>query len=334
METGYFPVRLTKLWMKYLCFRANRNASLGNVDARCAVFRQIHRDIMSGEKIQNRHYGQRDTVDIPLNFYEYFMGKYLNFASGYFSTGAEDLDSAEEAALWMVSEKSRIRDGMTILEIGCNNGAFATYIAENFPNCQIIALSDSAKSLTQLQRRAKDRGFDNVEFLSKDFAEIKAEKQFDRIICLERFDLIGSVIGWEKKIKALLSEEGFFFLQTPVHYANAYYADSVGFEDYPGNNLIQDLITPSFKSHMLTNPSLQLFDCWEVSGEHYKMTADKWFKKFIFNKEPVLRSLQKAYGQKEASKWYERWKLYLLSLYEKFGYNNGQYWVIGQYLYK
>lgn len=333
LETGFVPVRLTKLWMKFLLFRANRYSSLGNTDARNSVFRQINQDLMTGKTLQQRGYTRFASHDLPLDSYDFFLGKYLNFACGYFSTGSEDLDEAEENALWMAADKARIRDGMTILEIGCNNGALSLYIAKNFPNVKIIAITDTAKMLSQLKKRAEDNGFSNIEYLSCDYTELKDIK-FDRIICLERFDLISFKPAWEKKIKALLNLDGMFFLQTPVHYAYSYYADSVGMEDYPGNNIISEDITPSFKTHMLTNQALHLCDCWEISGEHYKMTADKWFRKFVFNKDVILKSMQKAYGHKDAKLWYERWKLYLLGQYERFGYNKGQNWVIGQYLYK
>ena len=333
LETGYIPVRLTKLWMKFLLFRANRYSSFGDTDVRNSVARQISQDLLSGKTFQQRGYNRFANHDLPLDSFQFFLGKYFNFACGYFSTGAEDLDEAEENALWMVSDKSRIRDGMTILEIGCNNGALSRYLAKSFSTCRIISVTDSNKSLSLLNKLAENEKITNVEYLACDYADIK-DKKFDRIICLERFDLISCKPNWEKKIKALLNPDGLFFLQTPVHYAYAYYADSVGLEDFPGNNIISEDVTPSFRTHMLTNSDLQLKDCWEVSGEHYKKTADKWFRKFVFNKEPILKSMQSAYGKKDAKLWYERWKLYLLGLYEKFGYNRGQNWVIGQYLYR
>lgn len=332
-ETGYIPTRITKLYMKYLCYNANKTASFGDVDAKNSVFRQVKDSMLSGRKLQNRFYNEGDSTDIPLNFYEFFMGKYKNFACAYFSTGSEDLDDAEDTALWDVSEKARVRDGMNVLVIGCENGSLPFYLAQHFENLTITALSDSAKMVSHLIKKAEELKLNNINFVNKEFYELKPENKFDRIICIERFDLIGDIPGWETKVKALMAQNALFFLQAQVHSNCANFPDSIGLEDFPGNNLIQDLIVPSFKNLMLTNKALHLNDCWEISGLQYKRTADKWFRKFEFNRQPIMKALEKAYGVQNARKWYERWRLYLLSQYEKFGSNNGQNWVIGQYLY-
>ncbi len=333
LEFGFVPDRITKLWMKYLCYRTIKRAKLDNIEARNSVFRQIRADLLSGVEIRKYYFTERETIDFPLAFYDFFLGKNLSLVCGYFSTGAEDLDESEDTALWYASEKARIREGMNILEIGCGAGAFSFWVANKYPNCNITALTTSPKMLVNLRKKAEQLKINNIKFISQEFKELPTDEKFDRVICLERFDLLSTVYNWEQKIKILLKKDGLFFLTAPVHSSTAFYEDSTGFDSMPGNNVIEDTIIPSVQNLMLTRNSLHLIDLWEISGMHYKLTADKWFRKFTFNKQPILKALEKAYGGDKANSWYVKMRLYLLSLYEKYGYNNGQEWITAQYLY-
>ena len=333
LETGFIPDRITKLWMKYLCYRTIKNAKLDNIEARNSVFRQIRSDLLNGAEIRKYYFTERNTIDFPLTFYDFFLGKNLSLASGYFSTGAEDLDEAEDTALWFASERARIREGMNILEIGCGAGAFSFWLANKFPTCKITALTLSPKMLVNLRKKAEDLNISNIDFICHDIKDFSNEEKFDRIVCLERFDLLSTLGSWEKKIKKLLNKDGLFFMTARVHSSTAFYEDSTGFDNMPGNNVVEDFIIPSVKSLMLTSNDLHLIDFWEVSGMHYKLTADKWFRKFTFNKQPILKALEKAYGGDKANSWYIKIRLYLLSLYERYGYNHGQEWITAQYLY-
>ena len=333
LETGFVPDRSTKLWMKYLCYRTIKSAKLDNIEARNSVFRQIRSDLLSGAEIRRYYFTERNSIDFPLSFYDFFLGKNLSLACGYFTTGAEDLDEAEDTALWYASERARIRDGMKVLEVGCGAGAFSFWLANKYPNCKITALTNSPKMIVNLKKKAESLKITNIDFIAQEFKDFSYDEKFDRIVSLERFDIIASAGNWEKKINNLLDKDGLFFMSVPCHSSTAFYEDSTGFDAMPGNNVIEDLIIPSVQSLMLTRKELHLVDLWEISGMHYKQTADKWFRKFTFNKHPILKALEKAYGYDLANSWYNKMRLYLLSLYEKYGFNHGQEWITAQYLY-
>lgn len=333
LETGFIPDRITKLWMKYLCYRTIKSAKLDNIEARNSVFRQIRTDLLSGTEIRKYYFREHNSIDFPLSFYDFFLGKNLSLTCAYFSTGAEDLDEAEDTALWLVSERAKIREGMSVLEIGCGAGAFSFWLANKFPSCKITATISSPKMFANLRKKADELKISNINFLCQDVKELAENNEFDRIVCLERFDILSSLVNWERKIKNLLKSDGMFFLTAPVHSSTAFYEDSTGFDNMPGNNVIEDFIIPSVQNLMLTRKELHLTDVWEISGMHYKQTADKWFRKFTFNKQPILKGLEKAYGGDKANSWYNKMRLYLLSLYEKYGYNHGQEWITAQYLY-
>ena len=52
LETGLVPERLTRTWVRYLCSQAIDRASLGDVEARHAVFRQINKELKMGASLR------------------------------------------------------------------------------------------------------------------------------------------------------------------------------------------------------------------------------------------------------------------------------------------
>ena len=59
-----------------------------------------------------------------------------------------------------------------------------------------------------------------------------------------------------------------------------------------------------------------------------------WLENLDKNKKQSLPILAKAYGEKNASMWFERWRVFFLSCAELFGYNKGQEWMVAHYLFE
>lgn len=333
LETGIIPERLTRAWVRYLCSQAVERASLGDVEARHAVFRQIHKELKLGSQLRNAPYAESDEIDMGPEFFELFLGKRLNTACCYFPTGAEDLDEAEDTMLWMSADRARIRDGMKILEIGCGWGAMTFWLAEQFPQAQITAVADSTSRTIHLQKRLKELELTNVKIIAAEFDELSFNEEFDRVICLERFDLISQSSNWETRIKSWLKPDGKFFLQHLVHASCAYYQESAGLEDFPGNSVVNPRLVPSAEMLMMFQKHLRIEDYWKISGDQYRNTAERWLKRYYFNRLAILPLFEKVYGKKMAWTWLQRWRMFLIGVSEQAGYNRGQEWIVAQYLF-
>ncbi|MDD3375852.1 MAG: class I SAM-dependent methyltransferase [Candidatus Riflebacteria bacterium] len=332
-ETGLVPEKVIRFWCRRLYSRALKSASLGDIEARQAVFRQIIKDIKNKVSLNRDSEAKREGIEPNPDFFKLFLGERLNEGCGYFPTGAEDLNDAEETMLWMSSDRAKIRDGMDVLEIGCGWGAMTFWLAENYPNIRITSVVDSTKRLIILKKKIKELGLTNITFVSADFEELDYGQSFDRILCLERFDLIARTENWDSRISKMLKPEGKFFLQFPVHSSYSYYQDSVGLAEYPGRYILNPFLMPSAEMLMMFQKNLYIEDYWKISGEAYKLTAEKWLKKFYFNRIAIFSSLEKVYGKKMAWTWMQRWKMYFLALSEQFGFNRGQEWMVAQYLF-
>ena len=333
LETGIVPERLTRAWIRYLCRQAIERAALGDVEARHAVFRQLHKELRMGAALRLPCSEEPHGAELEQDFYELFLGKRLNACCCYFPTGAENLDEAEDTMLWMSADRARIRDGMRILEIGCGWGAMTLWLARQYPQAHITAVIDSTKRSIHLQKQLNEFDIKNVKVVAAEFEDLNYNEEFDRIICLERFDLLSPTPDWEARVEKWLKPDGKLFIQQQVHTGLGYYQDSVGLADLPGNAVVNQRLVMSAELLMMFQKNLHVEDYWKISGEQYRMTAEHWLDRYYDNRLDVLPMLEKVYGKKMAWTWYQRWRLYLIATAEQAGFNRGQDWIVAQYLF-
>jgi cyclopropane-fatty-acyl-phospholipid synthase len=74
----------------------------------------------------------RSHYDAGNGFYALWLDRMMVYSCAYFSTGAEDIDAAQEAKLDLICRKLRLQPGESLLDIGCGWGALVRYAAENY----------------------------------------------------------------------------------------------------------------------------------------------------------------------------------------------------------
>jgi cyclopropane-fatty-acyl-phospholipid synthase len=235
--------------------------------------------------------------------------------------------------LWMSADRARIRDGMRILEIGSGWGAMTLWLARQYPKAHITAVINSTSRSIHLQKQINELDIKNVRVIAAEFEDLDYQQEFDRILCLERFDLISPTPDWETRLEKWLKPDGKFFLQQQVHASLGYYQESVGLADFPGNAVVNSRLIIPAELLLLFQKRLSVEDYWKVSGEQYRMTAERWLDRYYDNRLDILPQLEKVYGKKMAWTWYQRWRLFLVATAEQAGFNRGQDWIVAQYLF-
>ncbi|MDN5278394.1 MAG: cyclopropane-fatty-acyl-phospholipid synthase [Clostridiales bacterium] len=334
LETGLVPEKITRAWIKRLCQSACERASLGDIEARHSVYRQIVKDLKAGTQLKRKNILEEQLVEMDPEFYKLFLGKRLAEGCCFFPTGAEDLDEAEDTMLWMTADRARIRDGMKILELGCGWGAMAFWLARQYPEAHITAVTDSVTRGIYIQKKIHELDLNNVKMLTSDFEDLSFKDEFDRVVSVERLDFIAANPDWQKIVYGWLKDDGKLFLQSQVHADLAFYLDSVGLDNLPGNLVNNHRLTLSSDMPLLFQKSFHIEDFWKLSGENYKLTAERRLRRYYFNRLSILPHFEKAYGKRMAWIWFQRWRMSLLAISEQFGLNRGQSWIVGQYLYK
>ncbi|MDP2778361.1 MAG: class I SAM-dependent methyltransferase, partial [Anaerolineales bacterium] len=84
------------------------------------------------------HSRERDLVavqyhyDVGNDFYSLWLDRNLQYSCGYFPSGTEDLDAAQEGKMEHICRKLRLQPGERLLDIGCGWGGLARYAAKNY----------------------------------------------------------------------------------------------------------------------------------------------------------------------------------------------------------
>ena len=113
----------------------------------------------------------RQHYEVPSGFFRAVLGKRLKYSCCYWPDGDTTLDEAEEAMLRLTCERARLEDGMEVLDLGCGWGSLSLWIAEQYPNCRVLAVSNSRTQREFIQAQCRERGFGNVEAITADVAE-------------------------------------------------------------------------------------------------------------------------------------------------------------------
>ncbi|RUP45986.1 hypothetical protein BC936DRAFT_147485 [Jimgerdemannia flammicorona] len=132
--------------------------------------------------------------------------------------GVKTLQEAEVSMLDLYLSRSKVQDGMAILDLGCGWGSGCLYYAEKFPNSQVTAISNSNSQREYIMSVARERGLKNLKVVTGDVNDFDFEKaQFDRIISIEMFEHMKNYEQLFKKISTWLKSKGLLFIHIFLH---------------------------------------------------------------------------------------------------------------------
>ncbi len=127
--------------------------------------------------------------DLGNAFYKQWLDPTMTYSSALYSTGANDLQSAQRAKYKALADAAGIKAGHHVLEIGCGWGGFAEYAASEI-GCKVTGLTISREQLAFANERMKKAGLsDRVEIKFQDYRDETG--LYDRIVSIEMFEAVG-----------------------------------------------------------------------------------------------------------------------------------------------
>ncbi len=128
--------------------------------------------------------------DVGNDFYALWLDRNLQYSCGYFPTGKEDLDRAQELKMEHICRKLRLQPGEKLLDIGCGWAGLARWAASHH-GAQVlgVTLSKNQKAYADEQiEREGLRGKVLVEL--RDYRDLEQES-FDKIVSVGMFEHVG-----------------------------------------------------------------------------------------------------------------------------------------------
>jgi cyclopropane-fatty-acyl-phospholipid synthase len=148
-----------------------------------------------------RHTRERDRravrhhYEVGNEFFALFLDESMTYSCAFFSRGATTLEEAQQAKLELTCTKLGLREGQSLLDVGCGWGSFAIHAAQNHGvNVLGITLSDNQAEFAR--RRAAELGLgDQIEIRVMDYREVPVlGRRFDAVASIGMVEHVGEVM--------------------------------------------------------------------------------------------------------------------------------------------
>jgi cyclopropane-fatty-acyl-phospholipid synthase len=267
--------------------------------------------------------------EVPADFYRRVLGPHLKYSSALWTPATVTLEAAEEAMLRLTCERARLADGQRILELGCGWGSLTLWMAEQFRGATITAVSNSRSQREFIEARARERGLDNVEVLTRDVNELDVGGGFDRVVSIEMFEhvrnyrqLMANIAGW-------LEPGGLLFVHIFCHRTLMYPFETEGAGNWMGRHFFTGGLMPAADTLLWFQDRLRIQRRWLVSGRHYARTARAWLDNLDADRDAVRAALA---GQPPEQ--LQRWRMFFMACEELFAFRRGTEWMVAHYRFE
>ncbi|HIA54080.1 MAG TPA: class I SAM-dependent methyltransferase [Candidatus Melainabacteria bacterium] len=276
----------------------------------------------------------RQHYEVPARFFQAVLGPRLKYSSALWLANTDDLAQAELNMLEIYCQRADLRDGQTIMELGCGWGSLTLFLAEKYRHSNIVAVSNSHSQKEFIDNEVKLRGLDNVTVVTANIANYDTEREFDRVISIEMFEHLKNYQAMLAKVSRWLRPDGKLFIHIFTHKHFAYHYEDKDGTDWLTRNFFEGGTMPSEDLLLYFQEDVRIVDQWSIPGTHYQKTAEAWLERMKNKRPEVLEIMAETYGSGNAVKWWAFWKLFFLACAELWGYRNGSEWTVSHYLFE
>lgn len=242
--------------------------------------------------------------DVSNGFYQLWLDENMVYSCAYFEHGDEDLATAQLKKIDHILTKIQLREGDSLLDIGCGWGALVLRAASKFgAKCVGITLSQNQAELAR--ERVEQAGLsDRIEIRLQDYRDVSG--RFDRITSVGMFEHVGlkNLPQYFSSINALLADDGLAM----NHGITSTDADN-GDTPYGGGEFIEKYVFPygevphiGLAMRCMQQGGLEVLDV-ENLRRHYAKTCGMWADNFEAHGEEI----NKLAGDRR----FRIWRVYL-----------------------
>jgi sphingolipid C9-methyltransferase len=237
------------------------------------------------------------------------------YTAAWFENPNVPLEQAQYKKIDRACQKLRLKEGETLLDIGCGWGTFVARAAREF-GAKTYGVTLAQEQVNFGTDRINAYGVsDRAKVEVCDYRNVKG--QFDKIVSLEMCEHVGvkNIVSYYKKVHELLKDDGLFVLQwTGIRslYApqNPLTAMTLRPEDLIWALFMARYIFPGADASLTLSGMIRAaedggFEVIDVENmsPHYVLTLRAWRDNWVSNEQAIIA----AYGQR----WYRLWYFFL-----------------------
>jgi cyclopropane-fatty-acyl-phospholipid synthase len=329
-ERRWLPEKLIRLGIRKRLRDRIKKETVAAGDSGVTEFAQQLRCgpiVVGSEEANEQHY------EVPAAFFQRVLGERMKYSCAYWSKKQTSLDSAEAEMLELTCRRAGIEDGMRVLELGCGWGSTALWMAENYPRCEILAVSNSHRQRRYIEEQCTQCRLTNVQVVTADIADFETTRRFDRVISVEMFEHMRNYEMLLARIANWLKPDGKLFVHIFCHRELAYLFEENGTSDWMARHFFTGGIMPSKNLLLQFQDDLRLQHKWHVDGKHYAKTCEAWLHNLDRHKAELLGIFRAGLGDQRAQIQLQRWRIFFMACSKLFNYSGGNEWQVVHYLF-
>ena len=335
VERGWVPDPAVRWGIRRLCAeRLRQQAAVINGSGDSAALARFIGRLQAAEIARVPEKANEQHYEVPAEFFRLMLGPRLKYSCCWWDDTVGSLAEAEERSLRLTADHAAIEDGMRILELGCGWGSLALWLAQHYPRCSIVSVSNSAGQRAFIEAAARERGLSNVSIVTADMNVFDTDRRFDRVVSVEMFEHMRNHSALLSRIARWLEPDGRLFVHVFCHWRFAYEFETEGAANWMGRHFFSGGLMPSVDLLPSIPSPFAIEGLWRWSGTHYAQTAEAWLANLDARSDEALHALQPARARGDASRWLLRWRIFLMACAELFGYAEGSEWGVAHYRFK
>jgi cyclopropane-fatty-acyl-phospholipid synthase len=222
--------------------------------------------------------------DLGNEFFKLYLDESMTYSCAYFKSDRDTLEQAQEQKYEHICRKLQLREGETLVDIGCGWGGMLLYAARHYGARGLGCTLSSRQAEYAREKVAKEGLEARITILRQDYRTIQG--QFDKFVSIGMFEHVGRrfIPTFMDKARALLKPGSIGLLHT------------IGKDrDTPSDPWTMKYVFPG--AHIPTldhvvrgmaKRGLVLVDI-ENLRLHYAATLDEWRRRFEANVEQVAK---------------------------------------------
>lgn len=330
-ERGLFPDWLIRVGIRRLLVARLKREQRGDVEAHRERQERFLAELRASPIAIATDQANQQHYEVPTAFFQRVLGPRLKYSCCIFPAADSTLAEAEETMLALFCKRAEIEDGMDILELGCGWGSLCLWIAETYPNCRVLAVSNSNSQREFIEQQARQRNLANLEVTTTNIAEFSTPRHFDRVVSVEMFEHVRNHEQLLKNVADWLTRDGKLMVHIFCHRQTAYPFETEGADDWMGRHFFTGGIMPSDDLLLHFQRDLLLERRWSVSGMEYAQTLEAWLRNSNRAQSEIRSLFQSDLGEKEGARQFQRWRMFFIACAELFKYRCGQEWFVSHY---
>jgi len=334
IEQNKLPDFIIRIGVRYLLKQRLKDKIAGDVEIQQQRFNELLEELKNSPIAVNDAAANQHNYELPVEFYQYCLGKHLKSSSAYWRSGVTAIDTAEEDMLELTCQRADLQNGQEVLELGCGWGSLSLFMSAKYPASTFTVVSNSTTQKAYIDQVAKDRNITNLTVITADMNTFQILQQFDRVVSVELFEHMRNYKVLLHKINGFLKEKGKLFVHIFTHETLAYKVEAKDESDWMRKYFFTAGLMPS--NHLLTyfNDELVVDKLWVVNGMNYSKSSEAWLSNMDKHEKEIMVIFENIYGKDHAVKWWVYWRLFYIACAELFGYRNGNEWMVCHYLFR